>query len=401
MISVVSLLVFGTLACSDDEPAASKNNTQPDVGVDVQVVEDSSNPYLPETSGGRDAITQLDVPAVEDTAQDTADAVEEVAVEPDVFPDVDPVECFYPSEDQDNCPQGPYGPGAFITQLQIVPDSSCCFDFDGNGTTDNFLGNLIRSVSALPGFGDVNANISQAISQGDLVYLFEFANWSHPSFDPDLTLTILDGEDTDNNFTANLAGMGDFNVKPTSYDGNGDPKWRFGSARVRDNVLVATDGALEIKFPGLLDEIQLALVKVRIKATVVQDLNKKPSLTAGSRVWLTQGELAGALQRDTLFESLNTAALGCECIEDAQPLFTFNSGTNRFVCGLTSDDVQRCRTASAECQNLADQLVCGFLANQSSQVDVDTTGDGALDAFSFGARFEAVGASIVGLVPTD
>lgn len=411
-VSAAALLCVGAAACSSDDTGQVKsNNDEPDVvadtsgepdvgggGEDVGSEPDTSDEPDTVGSGGDDV--GPDEPDVVSDVGGEPDVGEEPDVSDDVMPDVEPVDCYYPSSDPE-CPQGPYGPSSFINELRVVPDQSCCHDFNGDGRNDNYLGTILGTLSALPvpGFGDVNQNIAAAIGQGQLVYLIEFADWSHPLHDDDLTVTILRGEDADFNFSDNLQGTGDFNVQALSFDEHANPRWQFEHARVRNGELLATGGTLELQFPGLLDEIKIALVDVRLKARVVDGGNRSADLSAGGRVWLEAGELAGALQRDTLFESLNNAAQGCECIQDARPLFSYNSNSNKYACNLTAADAQRCASASAECSSLAHQLSCGFFANQSGNMDVDTTRDGNRDAYSFGARFETVGARLVGTTP--
>lgn len=405
------LLIFALLggaACSSDETGQvsnnsdsnnSVNNVQDNNGSDANSSADVEEETDTSSSGGED--TDLPGDTGGSDAGPKADVEEETDTdpgEPDVeeYPDVEPVDCAFPSDDE-NCPAGDFGAGTFLNEFTIVGDRSCCYDFDGNGSLDNFLGSLIGTVSNLPGFGDVNANINAAIQVGELVYLFEYSELEHPKFDSDLTLTVYEGRDSDEDFGPNLVGAGDFEVLPHSYEMPGVPKWQFEQARVLNGELLATGGRLRISFPGMLDEIDLILEKVRIRAKIVDETGKEADLKAGGRVWLTQGELAGALDRDTLFESLNEAGKGCECIQDAEAIFAYNSTHDSYTCALSSADKTRCRTASVECQNLAADATCMFLGLQSNKVDVDTDGDDKPDAFSFGARFSGVGASIQGI----
>lgn len=414
LVVFLAFALFTLGACSSDDTGQNKNNVSEDVSLsDVQGnggsdtgesldaagdVDDSDA-----VSGGDDTEIPGDVGTDVDPQVD-ADPGEEDTVEPDpdAYPEVEPVECAYPSDDE-NCPAGEFGAGTFLTEFQIVEDSSCCYDFNDNGTLDNFLGSLVGQFSVFPGFGDVNGNIAAAINLGELVYLFEFAELEHPEFDSDLKLTVYEGGDNDDDFGANLVGAGEFLVLPHSYEMPGVPKWQFETARVHGGELLATGGRLRIRFPGMLDEIVMILEKVRVRAKIAQGTGKTPDLKAGGRVWLEQGELAGALDRDTLFSSLNEAAEGCECIQDVgddgkvNPLYRYNSTYDSYSCAVTPSDRTRCRTASVECQNLTEALVCNFLGQQSVNVDVDTDGDGKPDAFSFGARFSGVGASIIGI----
>lgn len=401
LIVLMVVLLFALSACSGDETNQANNSL-----TDVNLLADSdengdSDVHESFDADSDDAVSDSgDVDTGKDKDANTEQEDDVNEPDPDAYPEVDPVECAFPSDDA-SCVSGSFGAATFLTEFRIVEDKSCCYDFNGNGKLDNFLGSLVGTLSSIPAFGDVNANIKTAINLGELVYLFEYSGLEHPEFDSDFKLTLFEGRDSDLDFGPNLAGAGDFVVLPHSYEMPGTPRWSFEKARVHNGELLATGGRLRIRFPGMLDEIVMILENVRVRAKIEQEAEKAPDLTAGGRVWLTKGELAGALNRDTLFSSLNDAAKGCECIQDVDAIYAYNSTKDSYSCAITSGDAARCRTASAECQNLADQAVCGLLALQSNKVDVDTDNDGKPDAFSFGARFTGVGASIVGITDGD
>ncbi len=403
LTALIAIFLFAISACSSDETNQANNNPMDaSSSSDIDENGDSDAHESPDSDlsdavfGGNDVNPNQDTGTNTDKDVDSGVKTDVVEPDPDEYPVVEPVACAFPSTDE-SCVPGNFGAGTFLTEFQIVEDKSCCYDFNGNGKLDNFLGSLVGTISAFPAFGDVNANIRTAISLGELVYLFEYSDLEHPEFDSDFKLTLFEGRDTDLDFGPNLVGAGDFNLLPHSYEMPGVPKWAFEKARVHNGELLATGGRLRIRFPGMLDEIVMILEKVRVRAKIVQEAGKAPDLKAGGRVWLTQGELAGALNRDTLFSSLNDAAKGCECIQDVDAIYAYNSTNDIYSCAITSADAGRCRSASPECQNLADQNICRLLALQSSKVDVDTDNDGKPDAFSFGARFTGVGASIIGI----
>lgn len=397
------MMTFSISACSDDgtnTPTQEEPDTAMGPGPDVG---GGANPDL-------DASPGTDVEEADTTQPDTGGALDSGGTpdvgpdpdtttgEPDVAPDVEDYECFYPSADP-NCAQGPFGPGSFITSLNIVSNRTCCFDYTGDGRNDNAIGVLLGQIQALPGMSDVNANIAFAINQGLLSYVFEFSNFANPFYDPSLNLRVLLGEDTDEFFADNLGGEGAFNVLPESFEEDGTtPKWAFDEARVNNGKLIASGGAIDLTFPGLIDEVAISLVDVHVRADVVDEAGKEPDLTAGGRVWLSNGELAGVLLRDKLFESMNNAALGCDCIQDARPLmYSYNQDQDKYVCELTADDATRCNSASSACSDLANRTICLFFASYSTNVDVDSSGDGTNDGYSVGVRFESVGASIEGM----
>lgn len=399
-ISAASMMTFSITACSDDgtntptgEGPDAVSDTQPDAGGT-----NNQPDALPGTGDVGTDTTQPDTGGATDTggAPDVAANPDAGPGEADVAPDVEDYECFYPSNDP-NCAQGPFGPGSFITDLTIVSNRTCCFDYTGNGQNDNAIGVLLGQLQVFT--GDVNANIAFAINQGLLSYVFEFSNFANPFYDPSLDLRVLLGEDTDDFFSNNLGGEGAFNVLPESFEADGTtPKWAFDEARVNNGKLIASGGAIDLTFPGLIDGVAISLVDVHVRADVVDEAGKEPDLTAGGRVWLSNGELAGVLLRDKLFESMNNAALNCDCIQDARPLmYSYNQDQDKYVCELTAADATRCSSASSECSNLADRTICAFFANYSTNVDVDSSGDGTNDGYSVGVRFQSVGASLEGM----
>ncbi|MFU8804100.1 MAG: hypothetical protein ACNA8W_09855 [Bradymonadaceae bacterium] len=402
-ISAASMITLGLTACSGGETNTPQNG-DPDVGLDTSSDTDPVNNQAPDASPRVDADLDTTNPDPSDTAgapdTTTAGDADVDPGEDDVYmiPDVEDYECFYPSQDPE-CAQGPFGPGSFIEQLVIVNNRSCCYDYTGDGQNDNRIGTLLGQLQALPGMGNVNDNIAYVINQGLLSYVFEFSNFAHPLYDPSLDLKIVLGEDTDEFFADNLAGEGSFNVLPESFKEDGTtPKWEFEQARVQNGRLIASGGSIDLTFPGLLDDVAISLVDVHVRARVADEAGKEPDLTAGGRVWLTTGELAGILLRDKLFESMNNAAHSCECIQDARPvMYSYDENQDKYNCELTDQDANRCSQAGAECANLGDKLICNFFAAYSENVDVDSSGDGTNDGYSVGVRFEAVGASLVGM----
>lgn len=393
-------LVFCVLAlgagCSEDAASA---RGQGDAGADASATTD-----VGALDAGRDVAAEpLDVGGDSGGGAPLADAgpATDVAVEPDVpsvpereWPAVTPEACAFPGAPE-TCPQGSYGPGSFINSLQIVEDDSCCRDFNGDGRPDNYMGKIVGLARTL-GLVDINRQIGLAIQYGLIVYLLEYSYLDHPEYVQNLGVKLYQGVDTDRDFTDNMYGFGDFLIKPESFDPLGNPLWQFPRGEVYDRQMKAEGGGINLFFPGLLEEVVLRTVDVRVSAR----LEPPVDTFAGGRVRLTGGEMSGSLSRDALFQSLNDATRNCECI--GRDLFQ-REPTGRYSCRTTQGEHEACLVtdpdASGGCANLSDPspvAMCNFLAGQSAAMDVDTDGDGVLDAYSFGARFEAVGARIVG-----
>lgn len=390
--ALLTVCLISLYACSGGSSSKDDNNSA-DTGPDQSTVEpdagnngtteDAANNATPSDLGRDEGLA--DMPAddgVADMSSDMADVFE--------FPDVADQNCFYPTTDP-NCPTGEYGPATFLDHIEIDESRACCRDFDGDGVVDNKIG---QYVGILRGTGqDVNGNIDAAVRSGRLAYLFEYENWANDTFDPSLGMRTYLGADDDFDFTDNLAGTGQFLTLPESYQMDGSPRWEFASASVNNGHLVAEGGELELYFPGLLDAVQMVVRDVRVEADVVAPAD----LAAGGAVTLDNGEISGALDRDLFYESMNEAAVACDCLQ--KPAFAYEPAMNEYVCALTQEDQDACNAdplAAGGCQFLADRMSCQFLELVSSDLDLDFDGDGTLDSFSVGVKFTGVGARIVG-----
>ena len=326
------------------------------------------------------------------TAGDGGADMMDMAADMSPFPaDLGMDSCAWPSSDP-GCPMTAFGPGAFFNTLKIVRDDTCCRDFDGDGTDDNYIGRNVVGLLETATGQDFDANTTAAINAGALVYLLEFANWSNERWDAMLDVTVLTGADSDTDFAPNLMGTGQFLASGDSYDPvTDDPKWSFQRAEVRDRRLVATGGNIRLDFPGLSDAVDLELVDVQIEA----DVEPGADLQGGGGATLLNGELSGVLLRDQLFGSLNDVARACPCI--GTPILSKNDNGS-YSCVLTQAQAQACEPSpSSTCRSIGSMAICqGILPGLSRQVDVDVDGDGKEDGYSFGARFSTVPAEITG-----
>ena len=422
-------LTLALAACSGDTGTATENNAQADTGGGGQ---DADAGGSQDTGGGaRDAGPADTGAGTADTGPDDTgegitdagpadtgpedmgtDAVADAEMDAGpMFPDVGEFPCAYPSTDP-ACVAADYGPGSFFDSFQIETNRAdgCCRDFDGDGVDDNFIGYTLIPLANNFGGIDVNANVERAIEIGRLVYLLELQNATNERYDSDVTVALLTGRDTDFDINPNLNGMGEFYVAPESYDANGDPFWGFTSASIFDYELVATGGNLRIFFPGLVEEVDLWLSDVEMRALVTPGAD----LAGGGSLELVDGELSGALERDRFFQSMNEVANSpiCQpCL--GQDILQFNQTANRWDCSLQStvcdDNLGACFRDSdcamgqecdvdpvsgtgscvydEACQLVGSKQLCDTFALVSRQADLDTDNDGRKDAYSFGARF--------------
>lgn len=387
-----------TLSACGNNDTGNSNNTTPtkdmNMGQDMStkdMTQDQSQDMAQDQSkdlGKSDMPSDMkmsdmasDMPSDMTMADMTEDMSEDMANDMMMYPDVMEYPCAYPSTDP-NCMGTDYGPGSYITRLEILEDESCCRDFNGDGQPDNFVGSVLLSTAKTAFQEDVNANIKKAIELGAVIYLFEYRNWGNEAYDPMMNMGLVQGMDTDGNIMNNLSGMGEFRVFPSSFDMQGLPKYYFPMGNVYDYKLTATGGSMEIFFPGLIDGVQLLLADVQINASV------KPGATldAGGQVALGSGTLSGALLRDPLFESMNTIANRCACL--GKDIFKYESGNNSWSCQLNANACEM--DINSDCRNIGQRQLCNTLSFISRRADLDMDKDGKRDAYSLGAKFEAV-----------
>lgn len=392
-LSLFGLLLFIGLAlgaCSDD--ASKSKSGAGDAGADIEERGDgASADARAEDSGGPD--TREDTGG--DVAQESSDAADGSEVV-ELPPQTGHEGCAYPGDPEAECPPwayGDYGPASFVNYFYIEKSGTCCADFTGNGTDDSAMGNLISTLSAVIGvpFNDV---IAAQIANGNLVFLFEYAYLSDAVNDPALQINLMLGEDSDNYFGPNMNGEGYFNIKPESLDAQGNPKSDFPTAKVENGRLSVEGGSAAILIPlnidgSLMDEVQVE------RLSISADVDPASEFSGGERVALHDGELAGAVSLEDFFGAINKMAATCDCIA-SQPLYV-EVGPGEWgcveplesTCGEDSD---------ALCKTLGNRQQCELVAtvvNRSADVDLDA--DAIEDALSLGARFSAVGASIVGV----
>lgn len=384
-----ALCVMAT-ACSDDSTNTSNNANNANNTNNSNPSNNTSDVGL-DTSGEPDTGSDAQNNAQSDAESDaTADAGQDAESDAFMYPDVDVDPCAYPTTDP-TCPDGPYGPGSFITALQIPEQPTCCFDYTGDGVIDNKIGSLLSIARGL-GF-DVNAGLIDAIATGQLVNLLGYANVQNADFDADLDVAFYKGTDSDFDFEPNLLGLGDFLILVDSLNVDATPRWSFGSANIRNGVLDARDGQIDLDFPDLLDQVRIPVIQGRIEASILPGAD----LRAAGRITLDQGKMGGVVLRDEFFQSLNDASNACVCL--AKNVYERQTDGS-YNCVSNADDEFNCFGASAGCQFLARQQYCGLLGTAiSNAVDVDTDGDNIPDSYSFGATFTGVGASILGDAP--
>lgn len=411
LVVVASLTLVAGLGCSDD-PVDNQN--------DNQIEEDAG---LDADDGTDDVANDVEDAGEDADADEGSGNGEDDNYDPEDF-DVEPVECaFPPGPDEEDCPEGDFGPATFFSEFEIAddPDNPCCFDLDGDTDDpenyDNIIGEMILPAveGSLEGFEDVNENIESSIAAGYLLYLLEAYRWEHPGWDDALKLNVYRGADV-NGVADALQGNGEFHLDPDDFDEEGNPHFGFDQVRVvEDGRMEAEAGRVEITLPSLVEGLGVVLADVRMHGDVVQD--PEPDLTAGGGFSIENGEMGGVLLRDEFYKTLNEAAHECDCFdfeyEDPDNPDPWTEGVFRFMQEEDADEddfgtwtcqvgkslpEDACEDGPPRCQTLGDESLCSILdpfADPGADV-TDMVVDGEI-GYSVGTRFESVPADIIGV----
>ncbi|MFB6263028.1 MAG: hypothetical protein ABEL76_05305 [Bradymonadaceae bacterium] len=374
---LAAVLIF-SVGCGSDATGANRFGLGDDAGADAVGEPDGQTPDTEPDAGIPDATPDTEQPDP-DTSPDTGltDVADSGGM--DVRDTVD--------GGDDTGPSSQFGPGSFLRTINIDP--SCCRDFDNDRAIDNELGRLITQFSSLTGT-DINANIKRQIQTGQLVFLFKYRNWSNPLADPSLAMSSHPGSDADMaTFQDNLMGTGTFLLDSNSFDSNGDPKTELNDVKVEQKYkLRASGGMIQLTVPfGMGISFTVRIKDPRVRAKV----KKSATVKQGGRVPLKNGRLSGAVPKADIFKGLNAAGSACSCLS-GKKLFKKSQGGN-----WTCNAPRACNSAQLR---LCQPTICSLAGGQLNRsADLDTDAQPGNDAYSFGIRFRAVGAEIVGIAP--
>lgn len=378
-------LGLGVVGCGDDEAESSTTDT----GTVDTGTEDTG-------SGAADTGTE-DTGTADTGTEDTGTA------------DTTPV----PTDDQYS------GPFSYVWRIQLPQsgtDAECCFDFTGDGVTDNGLGTLTGALGAISPDTDIQATLDSAVADGSIALLLEYAGLDETTKTGATQLWFylatndVDGDGSGDQAwdPALKAGEGIFQVQPTSLAADGSPLIKFESASIDSNVLGAGPGdfPLSIPIPGLLTldvTIKQATLEADVRAeasgifTTDADIDSDGDGTP--EVW-GGGKLGGVIPVDQVIGILNDLANDCACAgiaPDAQVIIA-GEGTDQYdvACdpNITINDSACTDADGLICGNLS--TVCGFAPALPTLglIDVDTNGNTIPDAISVGLRLSMSGAAL-------
>lgn len=378
-------LGLGVVGCGDDEAESSSTDT----GTVDTGTEDTG-------SGAADTGT-------EDTG--TADTGSEDTGTVDTTP--------VPTDDQYS------GPFSYVWRIQLPQsgtDAECCFDFTGDGVTDNGLGTLTGALGAISPDTDIQATLDSAVADGSIALLLEYAGLDETTKTGATQLWFylatndVDGDGSGDQAwdPALKAGEGIFQVQPTSLAADGSPLIKFEAASIDSNVLSAGPGdfPLSLPIPGLLTldvTIKQATLEADVRSeasgifTTDADIDSDGDGTP--EVW-GGGKLGGVIPVEQVINILNDLANDCACagIAPDAAVIIAGEGTDQYdvACdpNITINDSACTDADGLICGNLS--TVCGFAPALPTLglIDVDTNGNTIPDAISVGLRLSMSGAAL-------
>ena len=302
-------------------------------------------------------------------------------------------------------------PASVISEFALAnpSDITCCFDYNGDGTPDNGLGDALSLQGDV--FGSVNDGISGGIADGSFALVLE-----HDGVDlaagGDFSVYFLLGSPTHDPPAPKDDGSGTYEIDPVSFESGTYPQ-----AAALGNL---TDGKVTAGPGTIFLNIALFDVSLSLKVTAVQiaaDVGSKTSADAG--VFLENGQLGGIIAVTDVFDALNNfASTNCGCVDIkgaplSGPLVVYDE-QDLAASSCTGDKMERsterCDSENqieGICKTLVDEA-CTFvplIADIAPDIDKNAIGQDCLDdtlglncnAISIGATFEAFGGKIVGV----
>lgn len=399
------------LGCSDGEGNNNNpaNNGDDDAGMDVQ--DDTQE----DTESDVDPGCQSDDDCTGDMTCDMATG--ECQMPPSgCNADPRPARC-----DEDASTKDDWAAASVISSLEIAgwtdantngtfdsgefSEADCCFDFDGDGETDNGLGSLLAQFGAVLqlNIADANVELQSAIDEGSLIIVFEHQGLDDLAGD-DFDINFLLGElDSVPSITTDGSATNPVVINPQSFEQGAYPQARIPNATLAaDGSVTAGPGNARLQLDLLGATISLAIRQAQITTTVP---DTPTSDLADQGVFLTEGTLGGFATVADLFDALNGFSANCDCLglADGEDLIDYdpNDPLNPDTTSCNENaDADACEGVDDTCFQIADN--CQTVTTVGPGLaDLDTDGDDVVDSISIGLRFTAAGANITGLAASE
>ncbi len=275
----------------------------------------------------------------------------------------------------------------------IAPDTTCCFDYNGDGVNDDGLGAALALMSEL------NDNNYQQITDrilldNEVVKAFHWHGLNDLQNNSNFTFQITDA--TINNpevgFIQRYYGYADLTID-TALTHN------MFTGELLNQKVTATAPMLTnfLRMEGPFGDDALTLYDVKFEADLVEDEGLCQGVCTEQEVKdqavVGSGKLGGVLPASEVFSAMNEQYRFCGCagVDASQDLLTWEA--NDFAGSLIAScqqevDASNCSQADY-CSTL--EHVCGYAPVLGLALDLDTNKDGINDAFSVGLRLGASG----------
>ncbi len=278
---------------------------------------------------------------------------------------------------------------------------TCCFDFTGDGTPDNALGDLLKTGSAITN-EPINGTIAGQIATGQLTLLLETRGVDNATDDSAIEVVGFYGSDADEDGANNAAGTSTFVASRESFHfGTNVPAVHFPQGSITGGNLRAGPSVFLLSVPLFNAQLELEVSLTEIEGKVAVGPNGN-GLTMGLDSALGV-KVGGAVKRSALEGALNNFIANCGCVEFTDPADTQLIGDDGECNAATTD---RCGVdVSDACKGFPER--CSLLLN-FIESDVDTacfaTGryvaadcSGVPDALSVGIWLKATSGTISGV----
>lgn len=291
----------------------------------------------------------------------------------------------------------------------VLGPDECCFDFDGDGTPDNALAGLSALFATL-GLADIEGGWDEAIADGSMLYVLDFAGLVGATSDIDLGIVPvtndLNGDGwTDQEFEERAAGDGEYRIERDAVGPYG-PETRFPRATLTRGTLDSGVGELTFPLPaGALlapgdDLVPYTLYGARLagELQVEDDGVRSREVPLGRRDTASSLRVGGAIRAVDWVDTLNLGALRCDCaaLGPGQAVFRVAREEGELIVVCDENVVlDACLEAEDDCAALPPLCEALPLVSRFGPWDVDTDGDGFGDAVSVGMRWRIVPATIV------
>jgi hypothetical protein len=302
----------------------------------------------------------------------------------------------------------PTGPTSYVYYVEMPPalgPDACCFDLNGDGRIDNAISALSTALQIV-GISDLEGDWFDAIERDLIGYAFVFDGLEGDVSDIDLGVirvsNDLNRDDwPDQEWEERASGEGVVEIDRAGLTRYG-PETRFPRASVRFGQLEA-GGVSEfvMAFPPdalLATSDRPVYYRIREARIAGEIFQSEGGVWAGDFEGMPGIAVGGAITAEDWVDTLNLAALECECLglSGGETLFSVERDEGDLIVSCDEDvDVDACEDEESACANLP--TVCGALpvVSRFGPWDVDLDGDGLGDAASIGLRMWLAPAELI------